>query len=391
MKIKQLKFQGVLLLFMFCFLSCSSNTDNEVIKEEKSEEPPKEVSTTITSEKDGYTINIIDKKLALNKEIKQSLIDTFHKVYYKMVAKFNADAPKKIDIVVDPTYDGVAYAEYDKATITISPDYIKGKPSDTDLLTHELMHITQSYPYGATFWLTEGIADYARHIYGTNNAAAGWSLPQYAANQNYSDGYGVSASFLMWIKNKYDDKIINKLDRNLRNETHTYISWVTNTGYTLPDLWNLYAGKPLGDKDWTIGATIKVSKENVNGVNSLEGSLKVIDGDVGSKFLVFDFPNNFWMQQELPEKQIINKYTLISGNDAEDRDPKNWTLSGSDDEQSWTVLDSRNSESFTGRNATKEYFFDTIIPYKYYRIAITANNGGTIFQLSEWRLFQKNN
>jgi hypothetical protein len=146
---------------------------------------------------------------------------------------------------------------------------------------------------------------------------------------------------------------------------------------------------PTGlNKDWTLAATITVSKDFPDGPNGAEGSLKIIDGDIYSKFLIFDYPTDFWMQQELPNEGIVNLYTLTSGNDAPSRDPKNWVLDGSNDEVTWVTLDTRVGESFSGRNETKEYTFDSTKPYKYYRMYITANNGDGLFQLSEWRLFE---
>ena len=117
----------------------------------------------------------------------------------------------------------------------------------------------------------------------------------------------------------------------------------------------------------------------------------MIDGNFESKFLVFDYPSDLWMQQELSEKVIVNRYTLTSGNDVPERDPKNWILSGSDDEINWTDLYVIVDEKFNDRNQTKEYLFDSSNAYIYYRISITANNDAPIFQLSEWRLYQKNN
>ena len=48
--------------------------------------------------------------------------------------------------------------------------------------------------------LTEGLADYARYKYGVNNAAAGWSLPNYASGQSYTNAYAVTARFLVWLE-----------------------------------------------------------------------------------------------------------------------------------------------------------------------------------------------
>ncbi len=143
------------------------------------------------------------------------------------------------------------------------------------------------------------------------------------------------------------------------------------------------------NQDWTFAATIKVSKEYPGGPDAAEGSLKLIDGDINSKFLIFDYPTDFWMQQDLPSEEIVDMYTLTSGNDAPSRDPKNWTFTGSNDEVNWVTLDTRTDESFAGRNETKEYTFDSTTPYKYYRMNITANNGDGLFQLSEWRILER--
>ena len=141
------------------------------------------------------------------------------------------------------------------------------------------------------------------------------------------------------------------------------------------------------NRDWTLAATIQVSNENGGGSGAGEGSPKVIDGDLNSKYL-YDYASNSWMQQTLPNEGIVNGYILVSGNDAPDRDPKDWTLEGSNDETNWTTLDTRTDETFAGRNEIKEYAFDSSTPYKYYRMTINANNGSGLFQLSEWRLYE---
>ncbi|TRW25340.1 discoidin domain-containing protein [Flavobacterium zepuense] len=142
--------------------------------------------------------------------------------------------------------------------------------------------------------------------------------------------------------------------------------------------------------DLTLGATITVSADNGNGPEGAEGSLKLIDNDLFSKFLVggLDTNNiNFWMQQDLTEAAVVNKYNFTSGNDAPERDPKNWELLGSNDGTTWTSLDTRTNEVFTGRNQTRDFEVDIETVYKYYRINITANYGSDAIQISEWRLY----
>lgn len=142
--------------------------------------------------------------------------------------------------------------------------------------------------------------------------------------------------------------------------------------------------------DLTIGAIVTVSKENGNGAEGNEGSLKLIDNDLNNKFLVGGLDTNnidFWMQQELTEAAVVNKYNFTSGNDAPDRDPKNWELLGSNDGAAWTSLDTRNNEVFTGRNQTREFTVNNETAYKYYRIKVTANYGSDAIQISEWRFY----
>lgn len=149
-------------------------------------------------------------------------------------------------------------------------------------------------------------------------------------------------------------------------------------------------GQDIQPIDVSVNAMITVNHENPGGPDAGEGSLKLIDGDLNSKFLIFDYPdkNPLHIQQELPQEEIVTSYTLTSGNDAPDRDPKNWMLLGSNSGTDWDVLDTRNNQIFTERNQTVKYDFTSETAYKYYVLAITSNNGGGLFQLSEWRLYR---
>lgn len=149
-------------------------------------------------------------------------------------------------------------------------------------------------------------------------------------------------------------------------------------------------GQDIKPIDLSVNAILTINHENPGGPDAGEGSLKLIDGDINSKFLIFDYPDKIPLniQQELPREEIVNSYTLTSGNDAPDRDPKNWTLYGSNNEVDWNPLDTRTDQVFIDRNQTVSYNITSDTSYKYYALAITANNGGGLFQLSEWRLFK---
>ncbi|MCX2493745.1 discoidin domain-containing protein [Pedobacter sp. PF22-3] len=140
--------------------------------------------------------------------------------------------------------------------------------------------------------------------------------------------------------------------------------------------------------DVTAKAVLSVNVENSAGATGGEGSLKVVDNDINSKFLINPYQSSLYLQLAFPSVQQVASYTLTSGNDAPSRDPKNWKLSGSIDGNSWVDLDTRTGETFSDRNITKTYNFKNKVLYKFYRLSITANNGSSLFQLSEWRVIE---
>jgi gliding motility-associated-like protein len=120
-----------------------------------------------------------------------------------------------------------------------------------------------------------------------------------------------------------------------------------------------------------------------------EDYTKFTDNNIGSKYLLFNWANTggIWAKFECTTPAIAGLYTLTSANDAQTRDPKDWTLEGSNDDATWTILDTRTNELFPNRAQRKLYDFNNTVAYKYYRLNITAINGATLFQCAEWRLF----
>lgn len=116
-----------------------------------------------------------------------------------------------------------------------------------------------------------------------------------------------------------------------------------------------------------------------------EGIEKLVDGNLGTKYLVFQ-PTT-WAQFKGNKPSIVTKYSLVSGNDAPGRDPKDWTLYGSNDGENWTVLDVRKDITFVSRRETREFEIDNNELFQYYKLDITRNNGDGLFQLAEWTLY----
>ncbi|MFC0515313.1 discoidin domain-containing protein [Mucilaginibacter angelicae] len=147
-----------------------------------------------------------------------------------------------------------------------------------------------------------------------------------------------------------------------------------------------YALLPPDPEDVTAQGALSTNIENTGGPNASEGSVRVTDGDTGTKFLIFTYNPSFWIQLKFKQAQHITSYTLTSANDAPGRDPKSWNLAGSNDGSAWTVLDTRTNETFAARGQTNNYEFTNDKTYTYYRLNITANGGDALFQMAEWRV-----
>jgi len=146
--------------------------------------------------------------------------------------------------------------------------------------------------------------------------------------------------------------------------------------------------------DITGQATLTVLAEYSGGASGGEGSLKLVDNDINTKYLFFNWPTvqaangGAWFQLQYPSAVKVEAYTFTSANDESNRDPKDWKLQGSTNGTTWTDLDTRTGELFSSRFLTKRYEVATPGTYAYYRIFMTANNGGSLFQMAEWRVIR---
>jgi hypothetical protein len=133
---------------------------------------------------------------------------------------------------------------------------------------------------------------------------------------------------------------------------------------------------------------IRYTTQYENTSNANETSPKLIDNNVNTKFLLSNF-STVWARLEFATPQTTGAYTMTSANDALARDPKNWTIEGSNNGMDWDVLDTRTNQTFGSRFLTVKYTFSNQVAYKYYRLYVTAVGSGTLFQLAEWRLLKR--
>ncbi|RZL97051.1 MAG: secretory protein [Pedobacter sp.] len=196
-----------------------------------------------TFKKKGLTLNFISMDPSFDPALKKRMVKTFFKVYPVLIKEYNDTATRKVNFVIDTGYKGVAATARGK--IMYSPVYFKQNPGDIDVVTHEVMHVIQSYGRrSGPGWLTEGIADFVRYKFGVDNAGAGWSLPEYKSTHKYTDSYRITARFLAWLENHGNKGLVKKLDANLRGRTFTSAIWQIETGKNLDELWKAYSENP---------------------------------------------------------------------------------------------------------------------------------------------------
>ncbi len=187
----------------------------------------------------GYELTVINQDASFNKPLKENLIKTFFSVYPKLAKAYNSGTLKKVTFVIDTAYKGVAATA--NGRVSFSAKYMSSHVGDIDVVTHEVMHIVQDYGNSVgPWWLTEGIADYARYSFGVDNKKAEWSLPPYQAGQKYDNGYRVTARFLLWIEKTVKKDVVKALDQQLRLHTFKEESWRQLTGKTADELWAQY-------------------------------------------------------------------------------------------------------------------------------------------------------
>ncbi len=224
--------------------ACSNNAqgtpDESVTAEETTVEETTVEETTVEETLADKYLKFGESKELISTKTVDVLVDTFNKVYGDICDFFNDGKMLKVTYVIDPDYDGVAYASGGK--IVLSKKWIKQNPNDTDCMTHELVHIAQNYGSNVCpGWITEGLADYGRAKFGLNNKKGGWSLPKYDKSQKYTDSYRVTAAFFIWLEENVDETLPKDLNDTIKAGEYRNAYFVNKTGKKIDELWQMYA------------------------------------------------------------------------------------------------------------------------------------------------------
>lgn len=243
-----------------------------------------------TIRQDGFVLIFINKQPDFDPVVGNRLIQTFFTVYPEEVKQYNRNATRKVVVIIDPAYTGVAAAS--NGIIRINPDWLKKNPEDIDVITHEAMHLVQSYPHrSGPGWITEGIADYVRHQLGVNNNASNWKLTPFKYEHHYTNAYRITARFFLWIEQRYKKGFVQQLDAAMRNNTYTTDFWMKTTGFTVDTLWLQYSKDPV-----------------VKGLPDVRSPLAYVNPMIGTQRMGHVFPGAtvpFGMVQLSPDTDTI--------------------------------------------------------------------------------------
>jgi Plant Basic Secretory Protein. len=119
------------------------------------------------------------------------------------------------------------------------------------VLTHELTHVTQAYPLQSSNssefeGLREGIAEYARRIYGPKNDQ--YEPESLNSRSNWTDGPVTTAVFLSWLEQTKRSTIVDDLNRMLQNCSFTPNAFSQLIGQDVNSAWEDYKGIKLAEQ-----------------------------------------------------------------------------------------------------------------------------------------------
>ena len=132
-----------------------------------------------------------------------------------------------------------------------------------------------------------------------------------------------------------------------------------------------------------------VSAECISGQASSAGQSvdASIDGDPDTKWCMEHQERPTVWVGHWPGGTVISSYAFTSGDDMPDRDPKSWTLEGSNDGLQWTQLDRRiNETSFPNRHQRREYSLSNDKKFEHYRFTFFEHRSRTHCQVAEIEL-----
>lgn len=213
-------------------------------------------------------------------------------------------------------------------------------------------------------------------LYGSKDSVS-WTLIDKRTAETFSSRY---------LKNSYD---------RTNSNTYKYFKLtITDVGdATLKKLnigeWEIY-GTALSDYDVTYNPGGLYSAQYDGNYDASSGVderyFNLYDKNKTTKYFV-NYRKTFWTEYQSSRSLKLTAYSVTSANDAPYRDPKSWTLYGSNNNSSWVQIDKQENIVFPYRYSTLYFSCSTTVKYSYYKLVVDDNCGEKGVQLGEWQIF----
>jgi len=142
--------------------------------------------------------------------------------------------------------------------------------------------------------------------------------------------------------------------------------------------------------DWV--SITSSSRPFFHGFGGTEGAFDVFDNKVGggeAKWCCEGPPQHVTVEFEYPVR--LTHFTVTSGNDTPDRDPRAWGILGSNDGIEFTpvfAMGDLTGQFWYSRNQVLRFDLpEPALPYRFIRYAVTATGNNTVHQLNEIEYF----
>ncbi|WP_455584188.1 glycoside hydrolase family 3 C-terminal domain-containing protein [Bacteroides sp.] len=148
---------------------------------------------------------------------------------------------------------------------------------------------------------------------------------------------------------------------------------------------NTATNRPLFPVDVTEGTNPEQQVTGYPEGSANEGIMKLFDKQLTTKYCVSG--TSFYVQYVLDKAYKFDSYTVISANDASERDPKLWSLSGYNPEEGWIELDEQRDFVFPGRYTTQKFRIDSDKEFTAFMLEVSSVHAGTMVQLASLQVF----
>lgn len=133
----------------------------------------------------------------------------------------------------------------------------------------------------------------------------------------------------------------------------------------------------------------KVFTAQDNTKNAGEKVDKLFDNNTDTKYFAdgHQGAKEYVIEWEYDKNMTTKSYSITTGNDSQPRDPKSWTISASNDGESYSIIDTVSDFDLAGRKQTKQFELDVPGSYKFFKLNITSLYGtNQALQMSELKI-----